>query len=217
MKRKRIALFDDHYFFRESIRMILEDHDDFLLAGSFEDANNLIRDIEASEPDVVLMDIGMPGQNGITALATIRREYPDLPVIMLTQHDDEENIIHAIGFGARGYLLKTSPSANDLVNSINDVLEGGSSLNPVVAQKVMKMVAKELSTVSLSNSLTLSPREKEVLDHLARGKSYKMISSDLGICYDTVRMHIKSIYQKLKVSSISGAVAIAVKNRLVRI
>ena len=81
----------------------------------------------------------------------------------------------------------------------------------------MKMVAQELSAVSLAKSLTLSPREKEVLLQLSRGKSYKMISSDLGICYDTVRMHIKSIYQKLNVSSISGAVAIAVKNRLVRI
>ena len=216
MKRKRIILFDDHFFFRESVRIMFEDRNDVELVASFEDANNLVNDIINSQPDLVLMDIDMPGADGLEALKILKCHFEHLPVIMLTQHNEDEKIIRAICNGSGGYLLKTT-SGEKIIESIHEVLEGGSCLNPAVARKVLNLFAESYSTSLNGESYILSPREKEVLAHLVKGKSYKMIASELDVCYDTIRMHIKSIYQKLRVSSQSGAVAVAVSHRLVRV
>jgi len=216
MKRKRIILFDDHFFFRESVRIMLEDRNDVELVSTFEDANNLVNDIISSQPDLVLMDIDMPGADGLEALKILKSHFEHLPVIMLTQHAEDEKIIRAICNGSSGYLLKTT-SGEKIIESIHEVLCGGSCLNPVIARKVLNLFAESYSNSLNGDVFVLSPREKEVLAHLVKGKSYKMIASELDVCYDTIRMHIKSIYQKLRVSSQSGAVAVAVSHRLVRV
>ena len=216
MKRNRIVLFDDHYFFRESIRIMLDDRQDVFLAGVFEHANNLVDDIRSSQPDVVLMDIDMPGADGIDAVKILKKEFSLLPVIMLTQHDDEDKVIDAICAGSCGYLLKTT-SGEKIIECIHEVLNGGSCLNPGIARKVLNLFAENFSAKAHGETYVLSPREKEVLSHLVKGKSYKMIASELDVCYDTIRMHIKNIYQKLRVSSTSGAVAVAVSQRLVTV
>jgi len=215
MKRKRIVLFDDHFFFRESVRIMLEGRNDVELVDAFEDANDLVNDIIASQPDLVLMDIDMPGANGLEALKLLKSHFEHLPVIMLTQHDEDEKIIRAICSGSGGYLLKTT-SGDKIIECIHEVLNGGSCLNPAVAKKVLKLFAESYATSVNGETYILSPREKEVLTHLVKGKSYKMIASELDVCYDTIRMHIKNIYHKLQVSSTSGAVAVALSHRLVR-
>jgi len=210
----RIVIFDDSSFYRESLKMLFEDHSDFLLIGSFSNALNLIEDITSSQPDVVLMDIDMPSIDGIEATKILKNHFSSLPVIMLTQYEDEDKVINSICVGANGYLLKTS-SGEKIKERICEVLNGGSSLDPSVAKKVLELFSKSITMRANEKKYLLSPREKEVLAHLVKGQSYKMIASDLDICYDTVRAHIKSIYQKLEVSSVSGAVAIAVSNNLI--
>lgn len=212
----RIVIFDDSDFYRESLKMLFEDEKHFLLAGCFENAMNAVRDVSTSKPDIVLMDIEMPEIDGIEAVKILKSYHPSLPIIMLTQYEDEDKVINSVCSGANGYLLKSS-SAEKILERIHEVLNGGSSLDPSVAKKVLELFSKSIAMRANEKDFLLSPREKEVLAHLARGQSYKMIASDLDICYDTVRSHIKSIYQKLDVSSVSGAVAIAVSNNIVTV
>jgi len=214
MKTVRLTLFDDDHFFHQSFRLTMEGHQEILLAGIFSSAENLIEDISESKPDVVMMDIDMPGMNGIDAVKLLRRHYSELPVIMLTQHDEDDKLINSICAGANGYLLKTS-HPDKMHDRILEVIDGGSSLDPSVAKKVLSLFAQSFSPVIEHETKPLTPREKEVLSLLAQGKPYKIIASELGISYDTVRMHIKNIYQKLEVTNVSGAVAAAVSRKLV--
>jgi len=192
----------------------MEDHKEIFLAGIFPSAKNLIRDITNAKPDVVMMDIDMPGMNGIDAVKLLRKHFPELPVIMLTQHDEDDKLINSICAGANGYLLKTS-HPDKMHERIMEVIDGGSSLDPAIANKVLRLFAQSFSPVIQNESRPLTAREKQVLGLLANGKPYKIIASDLGISYDTVRMHIKNIYQKLEVTNVSGAVAVAVSRKLV--
>jgi len=206
----RVILFDDNIFFRQFIHIMMDGRDDIELAGVFEDANNLLRDIKATAPDMVLMDVDMPGTDGIGAVKILRKNFPALPVMMLTDYDKEEMIVDAISAGANGYILKVS-SEQKIIDAIFDVHRGEGSLSPTVTKKLLRLFSGRNAIHHHPEFDTLSPREREVLSHLVQGKSYKMIGSEMGIGYDTVRAHIKGIYRKLKVSSISGAVAKAMR------
>jgi DNA-binding NarL/FixJ family response regulator len=214
MKKIRVAVFDDSLFFRESIHLLFEDRNDFLLAGSYTDANNVMDDIRASNPDVVLMDIDMPLTNGIDALRIIKKEIPDLPVMMLTSFDDDDKIIESICAGANGYTLKTTQSEK-IITGINDVYNGHSSLCPPIAKKVLKLFSNLYSETEEVKDYLLSPREMDVLRELVNGCQYKVVANKLGITYDTVRAHVKQIYRKMQVESISGAVSKALKEHIV--
>lgn len=192
----------------------MEDHQEIFLAGIFPSAKNLMRDINNSKPDVVMMDIDMPGMNGIDAVKLLRKHFSELPVIMLTQHDEDDKLINSICAGANGYLLKTS-HPDKMHERIMEVIDGGSSLDPSIANKVLRLFAQSFSPSNQHANRPLTAREQQVLSLLAHGKPYKIIASDLGISYDTVRMHIKNIYQKLEVTNVSGAVAVAVSRKLV--
>src|SRR5689334_13457464 len=135
MKTIRVAVFDDNLFFRETVNILLEGRTDILLTGAFEDANNVLKDIYQASPDVVLMDIDMPTTNGINALKKIKKEFPDLPVMMLTDYDDDDKVIDSICSGANGYTLKTTTSEK-IIEGIQDVYNGHSSLSPAIAKKV---------------------------------------------------------------------------------
>jgi DNA-binding NarL/FixJ family response regulator len=163
-----------------------------------------------------MMDIDMPGMNGIDAVKLLRRHFADLPVIMLTQHDEDDKLINSICAGANGYLLKTS-HPDKMHERILEVIDGGSSLDPSIASKVLRLFSQSFSPVVQQETRPLTAREKQVLGLLANGKPYKIIASELGISYDTVRMHIKNIYQKLEVTNVSGAVAAAVSRKLVSV
>jgi DNA-binding NarL/FixJ family response regulator len=166
--------------------------------------------VREAAPDVVLMDIDMPGMSGIEAVKLIRQFNRRTHIIMLTVFDDNKHVLDAIAAGASGYLLKRS-IPDKLVNSIQEVLAGGAPMSPSIA----KMVVASLQRNKEADKYNLSEREKEVLHLLAAGNSFKMIASTLFISIDTVRSHIKKIYDKLQVHSQTEAVSKAYNEKLI--
>ncbi|MFZ1423909.1 MAG: response regulator transcription factor [Saprospiraceae bacterium] len=212
MKTIRVVLFDDNIRVRDSISMLLSAIPGIEFTGAFPDCNDLEKILKHSNPDVILMDIDMPGKDGVEAVKDIRKLKPEIKILMQTVFDDADRIFSAICSGAHGYLLKNTAPLK-IIESIQDVYQGGAPMTPEVASKVLKMLVTN-QTVS-ENDYKLSGREKDVLRLLVDGKSYKMIGSDLTITYDTVRAHIKKIYEKLHVSSMTEAVAKAIHHKIV--
>ena len=208
----KIVLYEDNPQLREGLSMLLNGSDGFEVVAAFKNCNNVMDEVEALQPDVVLMDIDMPGTNGIDGLKLIRQKNPDVKVLMLTVFDDNKNVFDAIRNGANGYLLKKTPPAK-LLEYIQEAHSGGAPMSSSIATQVLKMFS-EANTPS-GDDYHLSEREKEVLQLLVNGYSYKMIASEMYISIDTVRSHIKKIYEKLHVNSKSEAVAKAFKDRLV--
>lgn len=212
IKKLRIALFDDNDTLRDSVSMMIAATGDFELAGAFPDCTSIREDIAAIQPDMVIMDIDMPEVNGIEAVKQIRQSWPDMQVLMQTVFDDDEKVFAALKAGAVGYILK-SDSAAGLMNAIREAQAGGAPMSPSIARKVMKYF-HTLPSKDSREDYNLSAREKEVLQYLVQGLSIKMIASNMSITYDTVRAHIKKIYQKLHVASLTEAVAKAINNKL---
>lgn len=210
MSKIRVVVFDDEPFFRQSMAILLDGKRDMELAGAFENANNLVNDITSSEPDIVLMDLEMPGIDGIEAIKIIRKHFPPLPVVVITQHDEEDHVITAMSAGANGYILKTS-TAETITKNIIDVLNNN-TLSQFNAHQVLEMFSEYFSLRASDEAALLDKFEKRILTQLVKGKSYKKIAEDLKVDYSTLRTQVKTIYKKLDVSSVSGAVAIAVKN-----
>src|SRR4051794_2911491 len=208
----KVALFEDDKSLRESIQIILTGTPGFACVGAYPNANNLIKRLKDDQPDMVLMDIKMPGISGIEAVAILRHEFPNLPVLMQTVFEDEAKVFAAICAGANGYILK-STSPVKLLEAIKEVAEGGSPMTGSIAAKVLKMFKHQNVKTDPDHGIDLSSREKEILALLADGDSYKMISDKLCISYETVHSHIKKIYQKLHVNSVNEAVSKALRNR----
>jgi len=209
----KVVLFDDYKILREGLYQLINGSDGLCCAGAFPDCNHLLRNIEQTKPDVVLMDIQMPGISGIEAVKMIRQNYPSIRILMQTVFEDEDKIFAAICAGASGYILKkTPPSA--LLEAIREVYSGGAPLTGSIASKVLQMFQK-ISVPPEQDVVMLSDREKEILTHLVNGVNCKMIADLCNITYDTVRFHIKNIYEKLHVHSMSEAVAKAIKQRIV--
>lgn len=209
-----VALFDDSKLIRDSIGTLLSTTPGIGLCGCFPSADKLLEQIAACKPDVVLMDIDMPGTNGIEAVRQLRTRYPELPAMMLTVFADEDRLFASLCAGASGYLLKNS-APSELLDAVVAVHNGGAPMSPSIARKVM-LHFQQLPTPP-SSTVTdhgLSLREKEVLQALVDGLSYKMIADKLGISYETVRSHIKHIYDKLHVHSCTEAVSKTLKGRL---
>lgn len=207
----KVVLFEDNPQLREGLSMLIGGTEGYQVLGSFKDANNIINELQRNMPDIVLMDIDMPGTNGIEAVKLVRNNYPDVKVLMLTVFDDNKNIFEALKAGANGYILKKTQPAK-LLEYINDAYNGGAPMTASVATQVLNMFSK-LDSYG-STDYNLSDREKQVLQLLVNGYSYKMIAAEMFIAIDTVRSHIKKIYEKLHVNSKSEAVATAFKNRL---
>jgi DNA-binding NarL/FixJ family response regulator len=166
------------------------------------DATSILEDIVVLKPDVILMDIDMPPSNGVEALITLRKKFKELPVIMLTVFEDNENIVNSICAGANGYLLKKD--IDQIVPAIKDVLDGGAPMTSSVARKVLQLFPGKPSSNDTPESLT--KRETEILNWLGKGYSYKMIAAELNVGVETIRSHIKKIYKKLQVNSATEAV-----------
>ena len=208
----KVAIFDDNNSLRDSIAMLLNETQDFTLCGSYSHCLNVINDITESNPDVVIMDIDMPGINGIEGVKLIRKKFPGLQILMFTVFDDNEKVFAAIKAGAGGYILK-SAEPKSLLNAISEVYNGGAPMTPGIARKVLNQFHNVLPE-EMKEDYHLSPREKEVLSLLVDGLSYKMIAGKLNITYDTVRAHMKKIYEKLHVTSMTEAVAKAINKKL---
>lgn len=205
MKHKiRVVIFDDHPVIRDNIEMLIDGEEDMICSGTFPDCSDLEKKIEKSTPDVIIMDIQMPGINGIEGVKQIKKKFPDAKILMQTVFEDEQKVFDSICAGASGYVLKKS-STEEIVKAIRDTYAGGSAMTPVIAGKVLEKF-RVMSAPRETSSAVLSDREREILALLARGKSYKMIADELGISFHTVDSHLRKVYEKLHVHSMTEAV-----------
>jgi DNA-binding NarL/FixJ family response regulator len=207
-----IVIYEDNNNLRESLCNLVMFSKDLLLLGNFPRVDEVSKQVAELQPDVILMDIDMPGMNGIEAVKQVRTFNQQVQIIMLTVFDDNRHVLDAICAGASGYLLKKHIS-DHLTDAISQVLQGEAPMSPGIARMVIQSMQQEIKP--LSNTYNLTPREKEILGNLSKGNSYKLIAADLKISIDTVRTHIKNIYEKLQVHTQTEAVSKAVNERLV--
>lgn len=206
-----LLLYEDNQQLRESVTALISLSNDFQLLGSFGDVLQAESQVKNYNPDVILMDIDLPGMNGIEAVKKIRTFNSQVHIIMLTVFDDNKHVVDAICAGASGYLLKMH-IPEKLLEAVKEVMHGGAPMSPGIARMVISKLQQLPDT---ANSYQLTAREKDVLASLSKGNSYKLIASQFSISIDTVRTHIKHIYEKLQVRSQTEAVSKAIHERLV--
>lgn len=192
-----VAIVEDIREIREGLRLLIDNSSDFLCNEVYASAEEALEGLPRSQPDVVLMDIHLPGMNGIECLRRLRQQCTDTQFIMSTIYEDDENIFESLRAGASGYLLKkTEPSK--ILESIREVHAGGS---PMSAQIARKVIASFQSRKGIDETDILTPKEKEILKALSKGLRYKEIAADMHISIETVRSHVRRIYEKLQVQS----------------
>ncbi|MFC1966024.1 response regulator [Chloroflexota bacterium] len=201
-----ILLADDHPLLRHSIRSILDEEPDFQIVGEAGDGEEAIRLTNELQPDVVLMDISMPKLDGLEATRRIKASHPNIAVLVLTIHSDDQHIIGILEAGAAGYLTK-SVFGEEVVQSIRGVITGEMVLSPSIGQRLLKQAARyPMKPVPLQTGEKLSTRELEIIKLAARGMSNKSIAADLGLTVRTVKGHMANIFSKLYVGSRTEAV-----------
>jgi DNA-binding NarL/FixJ family response regulator len=213
----RIAIFDDNKNIRDSIALLLKTDKNFEVVGSFSNVFDCVEDVKICSPDIILMDIEMPGMNGIEAVTLLKQQIPSVEILMQTVFEDDDRVFDSICAGASGYILKNQLNTK-LISFINELQYGGSPMSPSIARKVLLKMQQHSDVVKpaeIQNNYQLSAREKEVLACIVNGLSHKMIADELGISYETVRSHVKKIYEKLHVASVTQAVSKAMKEKLV--
>ncbi|MBC7937300.1 MAG: response regulator transcription factor [Rhizobacter sp.] len=206
----KLVVYEDNARLRESLLLLLGNDDAYNITGAFANCNNVVDDMTAASPDLVIMDIDMPGINGIEGVKLIKQRYPDIKIVMHTVFEDDTRIFDSICAGADGYLLKnTSPSK--LLDSLQEVMHGAVPMSPFVAQRVFQHFRQK----EVAPDYKLTAREKEILQLLVKGNSYKMIAAELHISVDTVKKHLQNTYHKLHVSCGTEAVAKAIRQKIV--
>jgi len=205
-----ILLVDDHQMVREGLRAILERNPEFRVVGEADSGTEAVQFCKKSRPDLVVMDLGLPGLNGVEATIEILRYTPQTRVVILSIHDDENSVVSAIRSGARGFVLKRASSA-DLIDALRTVARGGSYLSSQVSDRLLARIqAGDLRTVSSQAPLdTLSPRELQVLRLVAEGKTSKDIAVLLDLGLQTVRGYRKMLMKKLGVNNVAGVTQMA--------
>ena len=209
----KIAIFDDHSDRREALKLMISFHEEMTCIGDFQDCSNLVENLKSNIPDVVLMDIHMPGVDGIEGVKLLVKNYPETFVIMQTVFEDDENLFASLLAGAHGYLLKKTTNEK-MIEGILDVINGGAPMSQGIAKRVLEYIGGK-NKADKKNTFELSKRELDILALLVQGLSYKMIAGKLFISPFTVNNHIKKIYTKMRVHSVSEAVATAINKNIV--
>ena len=214
----RVAIFEDNKLMRDAYEAILNGTNGYTVTGVYSDAADMRFKIQRSLPDVILMDIELPGMDGIAATRAAKALAPDVRILIQTVFQEDEKIFAAICAGASGYILKSTTPAQ-LVSSVDEVYHGGSPMTPVVAARVLKLFQQFAPQQALradgEPDETLSEREKEILALMTTGLNPRQIGEQLFLSYETIRTYIKKVYRKLHVASASAAVAKAIQQRLV--
>jgi two-component system response regulator NreC len=215
MKKIRVLLADDHQMMRTGLRLVLEQQTDMSVIAEADDGRQAVSLAKSLKPEVVVMDIGMPNLNGIEAARQIKDVAPDIAVIMLSMHSDESYVLRALGAGARAYLLKDS-AAEDLVRAIRAVGEGKSFFSPAVSKVLLEDYVRKLKRTGGEDSYDLlSPREREILQLVAEGKSNKEVASLLNLSVYTVETHRARIMQKLNLKGVPELILYAVRKGII--
>jgi DNA-binding NarL/FixJ family response regulator len=207
-----VVIIEDNELLRDSLMEAINKSGQISCRNSFGSGEAALDLIEKEElvPDIILLDIGLPGLNGIELIPELKKLSPSSKILIITVHDDDENVFNAICAGASGYLLKDL-SADGIVNSISEVMNGGAPMNSHIAKKVLNMFRDQNVK---SDSYSLSEREKEILSLLVDGLSKKQIADKIFLSYHTVDSHIRNIYAKLEVHSRSSAISKAIREKL---
>jgi len=195
----RVAIVEDQIRYRDLLRLILTGSDNIELLFEKDHCRNIMDNVVKQLPDVLIMDIDLPGKSGIEAVRELKEVFPDLKILMLTVFEDDEKIFGAIKAGANGYLLKKDPPQK-ILDAIQELFEGKSSMNGLIAKKVLEYFQQK-PAVSVEEEYHITKREKEILSFLMEGLSYKEIAVKCFISPETMNSHIKNIYQKLNVHS----------------
>jgi DNA-binding NarL/FixJ family response regulator len=199
-KNISVAIFEDNHLLRDGYYQLINGTPGFSCVGAFDNAGDLIFKIRHSKPEVIFMDIDMPGINGIEAVQIIKQNFPDVHIIMQTVFEDDDKIFQAIQAGANGYILKKTPPAK-ILEAAAEVYNGGAPMTPSIAAKTLQLFRSGLKPLPNKAETKLNERQKEILESIVNGMSYKMIADKLFISVDTVRYHVKNIYEILQVHS----------------
>lgn len=209
----KVAIFDDNQYRRDGLEVLINLTEGMTCVGSFADCSHVMENIDACQPDIILMDIDMPKVNGIEGVKQIRQRHAGIKIVMQTVFEDDEKILASICAGADGYILKKTPP-HELINGITEVMNGGAPMTPVVARQVLRFLKKEDPGIPPSD-FDLTQREHEILSLLVKGLSYKMIAAKCNVSTSTVNTHIQHIYEKMQVHSVVDAVTKAITYKIV--
>jgi DNA-binding NarL/FixJ family response regulator len=212
----RVAIVEDEPEIREGLRTLIDGAEGYSCPAVFDSAEDVLRGLrtDASNvvlPDVVLMDLGLPGRSGVEATHLLRERFPELLIVVLTVYEDDQRIFEAICAGASGYLLKKTPSAR-LLEGIREAADGGAPMSPEVASRVIQLFRQIRPSAATKHDLT--PHEVRLLKLLVEGHNYKTAAVELAVSVNTISFHMRHIYEKLHVHSKSEAVAKALRNRI---
>lgn len=210
----RVAIFEDNKHLRETFQLLLDTAEGYSCVGAWANCNELIKVLHANPCDIVLMDIEMPGMNGIEATKIIKENFPDINILIQTVFFEDEYIFNAICAGASGYILK-STTPQGYLDAIKDVKTGGSPMTPGIARRVLELFKSNLQPQTTADEYNLTNQEKKVLQQLVQGKSYKLVAESLYVSVDTIKTHVRNIYAKLQVHSGTEAVSKAIRDKIV--
>ena len=208
----RTAIVEDMRDIREGLATLIKFTEGFVLTGDYRSMEEAIPRIKGNVPHVLLSDIGLPGMDGIEGIRILKELYPDMTVLMITVYDDDERIFDAICAGATGYLLKRTPPAK-LLENIREAVSGGAPMSPEVATRVIRLFREVRPPERIDHDLT--PHETRLLKLLVEGHNYTTAAVEIGVSYNTIKFHMRHIYEKLQVHSKSEAVAKALQDRIV--
>jgi DNA-binding NarL/FixJ family response regulator len=209
-----VMIVEDNDAIREGLKQLINGTDGYSCLAAYSESEKMLKEIGSVCPDVLLMDLGMPGMGGIEGIKRAKSLFPDLTILVLTVYDENEHIFEAICAGACGYLVKKTPPSK-LLEAIKEAYEGGAPMSSNIARKVIDFFQLKKPVNNEKSSYFLTPREKEILKGLVEGKSFKTIADSTFISIETVRFHFRNIYKKLHVHSQSEAVAKAIKEGII--
>jgi|SRR5690554_2093822 len=209
-----VIVVEDSDSIREGLKILIDGTEGYSCIAAFSDCESMLKKIEKLNPDVLLMDLGLPGMSGIEGIKKVKALLPELTILVLTVYEENDRIFEALCAGASGYLVKKTPPSK-LLEAIKEAYEGGAPMSSHIARKVIDFFQTKKPDTPQKNDYALTPREKEILSGLVEGHNFKSIADSLYISIETVRFHFRNIYKKLHVHSQSEAVAKAIKEGII--